>query len=132
MPFAEGTAGLRLVASVEDFGGWIDNSTTGVEDQNERDVDNYRGKFRWMPTDRLDIVLSAWRMEQEGTGDANSLDDRTTSDVAAADYEDRVRSLQCDDPLQFRQRRPRQRDLGDGLHGQLDDVDFRACSRSRT
>ena len=86
MPLAEGTAGLRLVASVEDFGGWIDNTTTGVEDQNERDVDNYRGKFRWMPTDKLDIVLSAWRMEQEGAGDANSLDDRTSADAAAADY----------------------------------------------
>ena len=86
MPFAEGTAGIRLVASVEDFGGWVDNVTTGVDDQNEREVDNYRGKFRWMPTDKLDIVLSAWRMEQEGTGDANSLDDRTTTDVSAADY----------------------------------------------
>ena len=87
MPFAEGTAGFRLVASVEEFGGWIDNTTTGVSDQNERDVNNFRGKFRWMPTDRLDIVLSAWRMEQDGTGDANSLADRTVADLGAADYE---------------------------------------------
>lgn len=87
MPFSEGTSALRLVASVEDYGGWIDNTTTGVSDQNERDVNNYRGKFRWAPSDELDIVLSAWRMDQDATGDANSLDDRTVTDAAAADYQ---------------------------------------------
>ena len=87
LPVAEGVAGFRLVATREEFGGWIDNTTTGVSDQNERDVNNYRGKFRWMPTERLDIVLSAWRMEQDGAGDANSYQDRTVDDAAAADYD---------------------------------------------
>lgn len=78
VPLAEDTAALRLVATWEDFGGWVDNTSSGVENQNEREVDTYRGKFRWMPTEKLDIVLSAWHSSQEATGDAQSLDDRTT------------------------------------------------------
>ncbi|MEM1141979.1 MAG: TonB-dependent receptor [Pseudomonadota bacterium] len=77
-PIAEGKAGLRLVATWEDFGGWVDNSLTGVEDQNEREIDTYRGKFRWQPSDNLDVVLSAWHSSQDATGDANSLEDRTS------------------------------------------------------
>jgi outer membrane receptor protein involved in Fe transport len=82
MVFKEEVAGLRLVASEESYGGWIDNTTTGVKDQNERDITNFRGKFRWVPTDRLDIVLSAWHTEEDVTGDALAKDDMTTSDPA--------------------------------------------------
>ena len=71
-PLADGKAGVRLVATWEDFGGWVDNSSTGVEDQNNREVQTYRGKFRWKPTDRLDMVFSAWHSSQEAVGDADS------------------------------------------------------------
>ena len=87
VPFVEDVAAFRLVASIEDFGGWIDNTTTDEADQNEREVNNYRGKFRWAPTDKLDIILSGWRMEQDSQGDANSYSDRTTDAAAANDYE---------------------------------------------
>ncbi|RPH97389.1 MAG: TonB-dependent receptor [Lysobacterales bacterium] len=76
----EDVAGLRLVASEEQYGGWIDNTVSGVEDQNERDISNFRGKFRWVPTERLDIILSAWHTEEEALGDALALDDGTTTD----------------------------------------------------
>ncbi len=82
MVFKEDVAGLRLVASEERFGGWIDNTTTGEKDQNTRDISNFRGKFRWVPTDRLDIVLSAWHTEEDVVGDALALDDMTTADPA--------------------------------------------------
>ena len=82
IPIAEDTAGLRFAVSEESYDGWIDNTSTGVEDQNERDISNYRGKFRWAPNDRLDVVLSAWHTDEDVVGDALSLDDRTTADPA--------------------------------------------------
>lgn len=81
VPVAEGKAAFRLVASVEDYGGWVDNTVSGESDQNERDITNFRGKFRFMPTDNLDIVLSAWHSEQETVGDTVALDDRTSVDA---------------------------------------------------
>lgn len=82
------TAALRLVASYEDFGGWIDGPSGN--DQNERDIDNYRGKFRWQPTENLDIVLGAWVVRNDTTGTSESLPDRTTpipADTFATDYD---------------------------------------------
>jgi iron complex outermembrane receptor protein len=78
----EDVAAFRLVASEEQYGGWIDNTVSGVEDQNERDISNVRGKFRWMPTERLDIILSAWHTEEDAVGDALAQDDGTTTDPA--------------------------------------------------
>ena len=77
-PISRDKLALRLVATKEDIGGWIDNTVTGVEDENERDIENYRAKLRWMPTDALDIVLSAWHTEQEAVGDSVALEDWTT------------------------------------------------------
>ncbi len=82
MVFKENEAGLRLVASDESYGGWIDNVANGQKDQNERDISNFRGKFRWAPNDRLDIVLSAWHTEEDAFGDSLALDDMTTVDPA--------------------------------------------------
>lgn len=80
MVMKEDVAGLRLVASEESFGGWIDNTATGEKDQNERDISNFRGKFRWVPTDKLDIILSAWHTSADAVGDALAKDDMTTAD----------------------------------------------------
>ncbi|GAB5413417.1 MAG: TonB-dependent receptor [Congregibacter sp.] len=77
-PIADGKAALRVVATWEDFGGWIDNTSTGVDDQNEREIDTFRGKFRWAATDKLDVVLSAWHSSQDAVGNADSLEDRTS------------------------------------------------------
>lgn len=77
LPLKEDVAGLRLVASQEEFGGWIDNTLTGVEDENERTIGNYRAKLRLAPSDKLDVVLSAWHTESEGGG-SSSRADRTT------------------------------------------------------
>ena len=82
MVLSEDVAALRLVASEESFGGWIDNTSSGVKDQNERDISNFRGKLRWAPTERLDIILSAWHTDQDIIGDTLALDDGTTPDPA--------------------------------------------------
>lgn len=88
VPINEGVAALRVVASVEDYGGWIDNVISGVDDENEREIKNFRGKFRLMPNDNLDIVLSAWHSEQDTVGSTLALDDRTSVDpVPAIDVE---------------------------------------------
>ena len=77
LPIKEGMAALRLVATKEDLGGWIDNTSTGVADQNRRDVETYRAKLRLTPTDKLDIVLSAWRTDQSLVDSSAALDDGT-------------------------------------------------------
>jgi len=82
MVFKEDVAALRLVASDESYGGWIDNVTSGKKNQNERDITNFRGKFRWVPTERLEIVLSAWHTEEDAFGDSQARDDMTTVDPA--------------------------------------------------
>jgi outer membrane receptor protein involved in Fe transport len=83
MPIAKDLAALRIVGSREETGGWIDNVTTGEDDQNERDIDNYRAKLRIAPTDRLDVVFGWWHNEEDVTGDGLARDDRTTADPAA-------------------------------------------------
>jgi outer membrane receptor protein involved in Fe transport len=77
VPVKQDVAALRLVASYEDYGGWVDNSTTGRHAENDRRIDTYRGKFRWDPTTKLDMVFSAWHNESDGSG----------STLADKDYE---------------------------------------------
>lgn len=78
LPLMADKLALRLVASHEDFGGWIDNSTTGAGDENGRTIDTYRAKLRFAPTDKLDVVLSAWHNKSEAVSSSGSLPDNTT------------------------------------------------------
>ena len=80
LPLVDNSAALRLVASHEDLGGWVDNPVTHVKDQNGRIADTYRGKFRYAPNDRLDIVLSAWHTKEHVLGDSSSMKDLTSFD----------------------------------------------------
>jgi len=81
-PLKEGVLGLRLVGSTESYEGWVDNNVTGEEDQNQRDIDSFRGKLRWAPMENLDVILSAWHTKQEAFGNSDSLPDRTTDTAA--------------------------------------------------
>lgn len=78
LPIVAGKAALRLVASQEDFGGWTDNTLTGVKDENERDIDTYRGKLRLAPNDKLDVVLSFWRTDSQAAGSNGAYRNQTT------------------------------------------------------
>jgi outer membrane receptor protein involved in Fe transport len=90
VPFAKDTLGLRIVATQEDFGGWVDNTTTGTDDQNSRDITNLRTKLTYAPTEELDVTLAWWHTKQDVDAGAASLPDLTTPlDVEATgtDYD---------------------------------------------
>ena len=57
IPLVEDRAGLRLAASHEDAGGWID--TPDGDDANGSTVSHIRGKLRIEPNDRLSLSLLA-------------------------------------------------------------------------
>lgn len=78
LPIVAGKAALRLVASREDFGGWTDNTLTGVKDENGRDIDTYRGKLRLAPNDKLDMILSFWRTDSKASGSNGAYGNWTT------------------------------------------------------
>ena len=80
LPLVDNSLALRMVASHEDLGGWVDNAASGQHDQNGRTADTYRGKLRYAPSDRLDIVLSAWHTKEHVLGDSTSLPDYTSID----------------------------------------------------
>jgi len=79
LPLSQDAAALRLVASQEDFGGWIDDAVTGEKDRNDRTVDNYRAKLRFAPLEKLDLVLSAWHTREDADDSQRSLQNRTSS-----------------------------------------------------
>lgn len=90
LPLQSDTLGLRLVGSTESYGGWVDNTATGKKDQNERNIDSFRGKLKWVPTENMDVVLSAWHTKEEALGDSDSLENRTTltpADDATMEYD---------------------------------------------
>jgi len=84
MPFADGKAGFRLVATQEDFGGWVDNTTTGTNDQNSRDITNLRAKMGFSPVDKLDVIVSWWHTSQNVDAGAMSLPGWITPDAPEA------------------------------------------------
>jgi outer membrane receptor protein involved in Fe transport len=90
VPLSKDVAALRLVAGYEDYGGWVDNAATGEHDENDRRIDTYRGKFRWAPSERLDMVFSAWHNESDGTGSTLATKDYETAfppDESKVDYD---------------------------------------------
>ncbi len=80
LPLIQNELALRLVGSREDLGGWVDNPSTKVGNQNARTADTYRGKLRYTPDERTDIVLSAWHTKEHVSGDSTSLKDYTSTD----------------------------------------------------
>jgi len=57
MPIIEDKLALRIAASTEDIGGWIDNTTTGETDINEAGRDFIRAKLLFKPNENLTASL---------------------------------------------------------------------------
>ncbi|MDT9600591.1 TonB-dependent receptor [Sphingosinicella rhizophila] len=57
LPIVTDKIGVRIAASYERVGGWIDSVTTGERDINSADLYTVRGTLRLKPTDRLDVSL---------------------------------------------------------------------------
>lgn len=70
LPLVEGKFGIRLVAGIEDRGGWIDTPNLNARNVNDGEIQNYRIKVRARPIDELTIDLSAWssREDYDGNG----------------------------------------------------------------
>ncbi len=79
LPLKEDLAALRLVASKEDFGGWIDNTATATKDANDRNITTYRAKLRVAPTDNLDVIFSVWHDTEDADGGAFALPNNTVA-----------------------------------------------------
>ncbi|WP_354694321.1 TonB-dependent receptor [Elongatibacter sediminis] len=75
-PIVPGKLAVRIVAGVQENGGWID---TPVEDDlNDADIKTARVKVGAEPTDRLRIDFSAWYSRDDRDMMDSSLEDRTT------------------------------------------------------
>ena len=59
---------FRGVASHRTIGGFMDAAISGEEDLNEAEIDSYRGKILFKPTDNLKIVGSIWSNENKTGG----------------------------------------------------------------
>ncbi len=55
MPIVEGRLGLRVAASYEDQGGWIDQPAASKEDINGQEIAHVRAKLLWQPTEQFRV-----------------------------------------------------------------------------
>lgn len=80
IPLIDDKLAVRVALSDEKLGGWIDDSTGGVDDINEQRVKTGRVKVRFAPTERWNIDASLWKYDSDAPGGGNSaLDDMTTA-----------------------------------------------------
>lgn len=57
-PLVDDKLAVRIAASSEWGGGWIDQPEAGIKDGNNQDVYNIRGKVLWKPTEAWDILAT--------------------------------------------------------------------------
>ena len=67
IPLGEKVA-FRGVASHRTIGGFLDAAVSGEEDMNDAEIDSYRAKILFKPTDNLKIVGSIWSNENKTGG----------------------------------------------------------------
>ncbi len=63
IPLRKDVLGLRLVGGYQEDGGWIDNRTTGVEDQNGLTVKTLRGTLLFRPTPQTGLSVMVLHQE---------------------------------------------------------------------
>ncbi|MBL8265894.1 TonB-dependent receptor, partial [Steroidobacter sp.] len=59
LPLVTDKLAVRIAATGEQGGGWIDQPAAGIEDGNNQDITNVRVKMRWLPTENLTLDLTA-------------------------------------------------------------------------
>ncbi|HKP79644.1 MAG TPA: TonB-dependent receptor [Phenylobacterium sp.] len=60
LPLVDGKLALRLAGTHEDYSGWIDDRASGRRNLNDQDIDTFRAKLRFAPTERLTLDGSYW------------------------------------------------------------------------
>jgi iron complex outermembrane receptor protein len=83
-PLIEQTLGLRLAASYERDGGWIDSRMTGAKDVNDHDLTTVRLKVLFRPVDTVSISLLGQHEELSQPYQDFGLSDRTTAQNPSA------------------------------------------------
>ena len=63
IPLIEDRLALRIAGTDIDYGGFIDRPLENNDDFNEDDDSSYRAKLLWQPTEKVEVVLSAWHFE---------------------------------------------------------------------
>ena len=79
-PLVDDVFGIRVAATHENNGGWVDRPQAGLSDVNENKLSNVRVKSLWQPTDLLDIkaMIIVNRNHDSNSGGVNhSNPDRT-------------------------------------------------------
>lgn len=73
VPIVDDRLALRLGATKEKVDGWLRDAATGAEGINTQDIETYRAKLRFQPTERLSIGAAYWKYEgtfpRDNTGD---------------------------------------------------------------
>ncbi|ETN92058.1 hypothetical protein U062_01843 [Gammaproteobacteria bacterium MOLA455] len=59
IPLVEDSLGLRVVGQYINSGGWIDQPALGKSDINDYELFNIRTKLLWMPSDSLEVKVTA-------------------------------------------------------------------------
>lgn len=82
VPIVDDKLSLRVVATTEDYGGWIRlvrPSGATIDDHNGFDVWTVRAKLRYTPNDRLDVVLGYWHSDSFSDAGNVALDSNISS-----------------------------------------------------
>lgn len=77
LPLVEDKLAVRLVASYQENGGFLDDLTSGREDVNTYKSRNYRAKVLLTPNDDLRITASAWLQRDVSKFSSGGFDDGT-------------------------------------------------------
>ncbi|MEQ9270138.1 TonB-dependent receptor [Marinobacter salarius] len=81
---------FRGVATQRNFGGFMDNGTTGEEDINSAEIESYRAKLKYQASDSLSMVATGWFNDRMQDGRNFGSEDRiarTEFDKADSGYD---------------------------------------------
>lgn len=84
VPLVTDKLAVRIAATGEQGGGWIDQPGAGIEDGNNQDITNVRAKVRWLPTERLaiDLTAASYRLTSELGLDYETADHRVNMPIS--------------------------------------------------
>lgn len=77
IPIVADKVALRVAGTHENFGGWIDDPSTGMRNVNDQRIDTFRAKLRVDPVERLSLGASYWLYDGRFDAGANAADDGT-------------------------------------------------------
>ena len=83
VPLLDDRLAMRLVATTETYDGWLDEPLFGEEKVNDREVETLRAKFRFAPTENVNLVLGVASYDNAIGAGNNGDDDRNYRNALA-------------------------------------------------